>query len=728
LANPPTSTLLKNLRDQGDLYVTAGVFAVLMIMVVPLPPWIMDGLLAISVSLAVLIMFVTFYVADPLEFSVFPTLLLVTTLFRLSLNVASTRLILLHGSEGADAAGNIIMAFGKVAVGGNYAVGIVVFIILVVINFMVITKGAGRIAEVAARFTLDAMPGKQMAIDAELNAGLIDEREAKRRRLVVGREADFFGAMDGASKFIRGDAIAGILITVVNIVGGLFIGVIQQKADLSIALQNYTVLTIGDGLVSQVPALVISTAAGMLVTRVPNEESPYLAGQLGSQLFGSPRALAMMAAALVLFSIMPGLRLPFLAVASAAVYTVWRKTRAPKQPEFEMLPEAGAPSPTTALPLDDLLKVEPLSIELGVDLLALVEERKGGALVERIQRIRQQFAQNVGLVVPPVHLRDNLRLASGEYRVLLRGEELGRGKVYARQSLAIDPGDARGPIRGIKGKDPVFGLDAYWIADAARLQAQTLGYTVVDIPTILTTHLSELLMQHGHELFGRQELADVLDRTSKVLPRLIEELVPDMLTRGAVLKVFRNLLREGVSIRDTHTIFETLAEYALRSKDPDVLTELCRQRLARHLTRHFQNVEGVIYYIALAPDVEEALSRGLQPVEGGLARLVLDPNDFRRLLSRLTEVTQQSKANQEAVLLCPPLARAPLRQLIEKALPRIAVLSPAELLPTAKLEKIAEISFRPDDTPAPTPKPAMRLRPDRPRAPERPDPARVETP
>ncbi len=708
-------TFLQRLRSQGDIGVAAGIFGLLAIMVVPLPTAIMDMLLALSLSLSILAMLVTFYVTKPVQFSVFPTILLITTLFRLSLNVATTRLILLHGAEGPQAAGSIIQAFGNVVVGGNVAVGLVVFIILVIINFMVITKGAGRIAEVSARFTLDAMPGKQMAVDAELNAGLIDESAARTRRSEIAREADFFGSMDGASKFIRGDAIAGILITLVNILGGIFIGVVQNDLDFVTAISIYTVLTIGDGLVGQVPALIVSTAAGMLVTRVPDEKGEQLHVQLGQQLFGSPRALTMLAVAVLGFVAIPGLRIPFLLIALIAGGVAWRlkKEQAkPDKPDAEQ--QASAQQGPAEPDLNQMLHVEPLTIELGVDLVALVEERKGGTLVERIQRIRQQFATEDGLIVPAVHLRDNLKLDGGEYHVLLRGEIIGQGKAVPRQCLAIDPGDTKGPIRGIPTKDPVFGLDALWIPETSRLRASAKGYTVVDVPTIVTTHLQELLRQHGHELFGRQELADVLDRSSRLSPRLVEDLIPDVLTRGSVLRVFRNLLREGVSIRDSQSILEAMAEHAPRSRDPNVLTELVRQRLARHISHRFTGAEGALRYISLAPDAEEVVTRSLQASEDGTTRLIMDPRIAQTLLTRLGELVASQRGADDVVLLAPPLVRGPFRRLSEKLFPRVAVLSPGELLPTIRLERVGQLTLEKPASPARQGRASRRGRPRKP--------------
>lgn len=691
----PFQKLVDRVRGQGDIALAVSLVAFLVIMIVPMPATVLDLLLTVSISTSLLILLTTFYVKAPVQFSIFPTLLLATTLYRLSLNVASTRLILLSGGSEASA-GRIIETFGQVVVGGSYVVGLVVFVILVVINFVVITKGAGRVAEVAARFTLDAMPGKQMAIDAELNAGLINEVEARKRREEITREADFYGAMDGASKFIRGDAIAGIVITIVNILGGIIIGVFQEGLGFGEAAQVYTVLTIGDGLVSQIPALIISAAAGMLVTRVVDDDKKGLAGQFGKQLFTSHRALALLAGALLLTGIGIQVYLPFAvmaALAGTASYQAYQRHQAelnrPKGPDLAQDSRAS----DHEAPVETLLRVEPLAVELGVDLINLVDERKGGNLVERIQRIRRQIASDVGMLVPPVHLRDNLRLEGGEYRVLLRGEEVARGKLLPRQLLAINPGDATAGLRGVPWKDPVFGLDALWVSEDSRLHAQTMGYTVVDCPTVVTTHLTECIQQYGHELFGRQQLADILERVQQQNPRLVEDIIPEPLSRSTVLNVFRNLLRESISIRDAQTILEALADHAHRVQDADVLTEFVRQRLARHITHRYAK-EGVVHYIGLAPDAEQAISNALHGGEGGSMNLTLDPNAARKLLTAIRSAAESWRGAEDVVVLCPPLARGPLRRLTEKVVPRVPVVSPAELMPTVRLERVAAVSLR----------------------------------
>ena len=685
-----TKTIIERISEQGDSVLAAGVLALLAIMLIPLPPFILDMLLASSISLSLLLFVASLYAKKPVEFSVFPTLLLVATVLRLALNVASTRLILLNGAEGEGSAGQIIAAFGDFVVGGNYVVGAIVFTILVIINFVVITKGSGRVAEVAARFTLDAMPGKQMAIDAELNSGLIDEHVARNRRAEVTREADFYGAMDGASKFIRGDAIAGIVITLINIFGGAFIGVFQNDMGLAEATQTYVLLTIGDGLAGQVPALIVSTAAGILVTRVNDTQGRSLHRQISGQLLNNPRVLALVSACMLAMAMIPGLRLPFLTLGSGIGYLAWTwrnvepQTDAPLPEEIE---PAREPTPK------DLLPVEPLAIEVAGDLLYLVDERHGGELLQRIKRIRNQFAQDLGLVVPPVHLRDNLALGNGEYRILLRGEEIGTGILFPRQHLALDPGTAFGKLQGIEATDPVFGLPSWWILDGHVLKAQQLGFTVVDVPTVLSTHVVELIQVHGHELLDGRQLDDTLERISQVDKRLVEELVPDRLPRQALLKVFRNLVKEDVSVRDSQTIIEALSDYAGRTSDPDVLTEFVRQRLSRHITRRFMDEDGAIHCIQLGSTAETAILRGLTSNDGNAPNLILDPDVARDVIVQVRDLSEQYSGGGQAVLLCPPLARGAMRRMLERVLPRITVLSSAELMPTAQLRAVGTIEL-----------------------------------
>lgn len=681
---------IQTIRDNADIALAAGVFGMLAVMMVPIPPVLLDVMLATSITVSLLVFLVAIYTKRPVEFSVFPTVLLVTTLFRLSLNVASTRLILLHGDEGVGAAGHVIYAAGNFLVGGNYVVGFILFAILVVINFVVITKGAGRVAEVAARFTLDAMPGKQMAIDAELNSGSIDEKVARRRRAEVAQESDFYAAMDGASKFIKGDAIAAILIMLINLIAGVIIGVVMHGLPLTTALTNYAILTIGDGIASQFPALVCSAAAGMLVTRVNDLESGGLDAQIGRQMLGNPRVLGLLAALTATVVMVPGLRIAFLIVTVLVAGAAWA-TRG-GLPVADVPPEALPKGPSEPR-IEDLLRVEPLAVELGVDLLYLADEAKGGTLVERVQRIRRQLAQDLGVILPTVRLRDNLRLTTGQYRVLLRGEVIGQGSVVARLNLALDPGSARGPLKGTPGTDPVFGLKGFWIADSQRLRAQAQGYTVVDVTTVLTTHLEDLLKRHAHELFGRQQLADLLERVAVENPKLVEELIPDPLSRATVVRVFRNLVAEGIGMKNTQGVLEALAEYAPRTRDPDVLTEFVRQRLARTITARFLSEDRVLRYVGLGSDAEDAVSKGLQGADGGVMSLLLDPETTRKLIIGVRAQIEGYSGVGEPVLLVPPLARGPLRRLLEKAIPRIAVLSPGEILPGTAIERVGEVAL-----------------------------------
>jgi flagellar biosynthesis protein FlhA len=690
--SPQPRNLIDRIRDQGDFLLAGGVFGLMAIMIVPLPTAILDLLLAVSITASLLLFLSVLYVKKPVELSVFPTVILVMTVFRLALNVATTRLILLNGAQGSDAAGRIVEAFGHFVIGGNAIVGLVVFTILIVINFVVITKGAGRVAEVAARFTLDAMPGKQMAIDAELNSGAIDEKTARTKRAEIAREADFYGSMDGASKFVRGDAVAGIVILLVNAIGGALIGVLQQGMPLVEAIQVYTLLTIGDGLVSQVPALLLSMAAGLLVTRVTDTDERPLHHQVSGQLFAQPRVLTLLVVALACFAFIPGLRIPFLVLAGS-IFWLSRAMAAEADTKPKSQDEPSVP--TEARP-EDLLPIEPLTVEVGLDLLYLVDDRSSGEFIQRIQRIRNQFAQDLGVILPPVHIRDNLRLDGGEYSIMLRGDEIGRGKAYGRQHLALDPGGTTGALKGIRTTDPVFNLPAYWIPDNMVIKAQAMGYTVVDVPTVLTTHFVELMHAHAHELFDGVQLSKSLERVSRDNPKLVDDLIPDPLSRQATLRIFRSLIREGVSVRDAQTILEAAGEYAGRTRDPDVLTEFVRQRLARHITKRFADPEGVLHYIGFASDAEDALLRGLQTSEGAAPSLALDPDVARRMFARVRELVDGYSGAGQPVVLCPPLVRGALRRMFERALPRVVVLSSAELLPTVQLERFGLIDLRPE--------------------------------
>jgi flagellar biosynthesis protein FlhA len=616
--------------------------------------------------------------------------LLIATLFRLALNIASTRLILLHGSEGTAAAGHVIKAFGEFVVGGDFVVGLILFAVLIIINFVVITKGAGRIAEVAARFTLDAMPGKQMSIDADLNAGLINEAEARRRRKAIEAEAEFYGAMDGASKFVRGDAVAGLLITGINIVGGLIIGILRQGMPVQAAAQTYTLLTVGDGLVSQIPALIVSTAAGIMVTRAASETN--MGQELSAQLLVHPRALGMAAAILFGFAIIPGLpTLPFLVLsglAGGAAYLTAQTKGAPKA--AEEMPPAAADGPEN---IEALLPLDTLELQVGYALIALVDPAQDGELLERIKSIRRQFAQEMGVIVPPLHIRDNLQLKAAEYSVLLKGVQIGRGELMPGHYLAMNPGTADGTLAGLPTREPAFGLPATWIVERDREAAQIAGYTVVNLATVIATHLSELLKTYAHELLDRQAVQGLLDKLAQHKPKVVEELVPHLLSLGGVQKVLQNLVRERVSIRDLLTILEALADGALLSKDPETLTEYARQRLSRSICKMYQNEQGVLAVMVLDPSVEALLTDAAKRREPG-GPLALDPKTAHRLLERLAATLERVLAGGgQAVLLCSPVVRAPLRRFLERFLPQLAVLSHLEIAPDIQVQATATVGL-----------------------------------
>ncbi len=674
----------------GELIVPLALVAVVVIMVIPLPAFLIDLLLALSISLALLILMVGMYTQKPLDFSTFPSVLLVVTLFRLALNVASTRLILLHGHEGPAAAGHVIQAFGNFVVGGSYVVGVVVFLILVVINFAVITKGAGRIAEVAARFTLDAMPGKQLAIDADLNSGLVTEKEARARRASIEEEADFYGAMDGASKFVRGDAVAGLVITAINILGGFFIGVVQQGTDVQTAAQTYTILTIGDGLVSQVPALLISTAAGIIVTRAASGAD--LGTEVAAQLLMSPRVLWLVTGILAAFALLPGLPFfPFLVLGA----TTGAFAAAGGTAEAKGAAEAGAPA---TRPKEDrpeaLLPLDMMEIEVGFELVPLVEGGTGsGDLVDRIRTLRRQLALEMGFIVPPIHIRDNLQIKANEYVILVKGIEVARGEIRSGCSLAINPGTVEAPVPGTPTREPAFGLEAVWVSATDRERAQLAGYTVVDAGTVIITHLTEVIRRHAHELLGRQEVQQLLDGLARTRPKVVEELVPQQLSVGGVQKVLQNLLREGVSIRDLPTILEALADQAARTKEPDPLTEHARQALGRAITKRLVAGDGNLALITLAAGVERLLIDSLGRGDDGTA-LALEPAYAQRLIGRLAQWMERFSAQHlSPVLLCSSAVRPHLRRMVERVLPSLAVVSPGEIGPNVRIRSLGVVTL-----------------------------------
>jgi flagellar biosynthesis protein FlhA len=669
------------------------IILVLAMMVLPMPTLVLDLLFTFNIAMAMIVLLAALFALKPLDFAVFPTVLLVTTLLRLSLNVASTRVVLLNGHTGTGSAGHVIESFGNFVVGGNYAVGVVVFVILVVINFVVITKGAGRIAEVSARFTLDAMPGKQMAIDADLNAGLVGEDEARRRRAEIAQEADFYGSMDGASKFVRGDAIAGIIITLLNIVGGLAIGMFQHGLDFGAAAQTYTLLTIGDGLVAQIPALVISTAAGIVVSRVATGED--LSQQLNSQLFLKPQVLYITAAVLGLLGIIPGMpHLAFLGIAALLGGAAWLVDQAQSKPP--PVPEAVAVplSDTIEVGWSDVSAVDVLGLEVGYRLIPLVDKAQDGDLLKRIRGIRKKVAQDTGFLVPAVHIRDNLELKPNGYRITLKGVEIGTGDVFVGQMLAINPGRALGQLSGTPTRDPAFGLPATWIDAASRDQAIGLGYTVVDAGTVIATHLSSVINTHAAELLGREETQALLDHFAKEAPKLVEDLVPKLLPLGTVQKVLANLLAEGVHVRDLRTILEALAEHALRTTDADELTAVVRVALSRAIVQGIQPGGGELQVIALDPALEQVLMQAT--VAKGADGPGLEPNLAENLLAQTAKLVQeQDNLGIASVLMVPAPLRALLSRFLRRSAPQLKVLSHAEIPDQRAIRVIALLGGRP---------------------------------
>jgi flagellar biosynthesis protein FlhA len=675
---------------RSDVLVALGMVLILMLMILPVPPLLLDIFLSLNITIGLLILIIALYTTRALDFAIFPSVLLITTLFRLSLNVASTRLILLHGDEGASAAGSVIQSFGQFVVGGNYVVGIVIFIILVLINFMVITKGAGRVAEVAARFTLDAMPGKQMAIDADLNAGLIDESDARRRREEIAAEADFFGAMDGASKFVKGDAIAGIIITLINIGAGFIIGVMQKGMPMAEAAANYTILTVGDGLVGQIPALIISTGAGIMVTRTAGDED--FGSEMKRQFSIHPRALWVVAGILLLFSLIPGLpNLPFFVLAllvGAVAYRVQKaKERGVLRDELAAAPE---PKQLTEENYEGMLAVDLLEMEVGYGLIPMVDASQNGELLPRIKSIRRQFALDMGFIVPPVHIKDNLQLKPNEYTIVLKGVKIGGGELLPGHFLAMNPGTATETIKGITTTEPAFGLPAIWVSEDKKERAQISGYTVVDNTTVVATHLSELIKKHGHELLGRQETQNLLDNLAKDYPKLVEELVPNLLNLGVVMRVLQNLLREGVSVRDLRTILETLADWAPVVQDPDQLTEHVRAVLARSISNSYSEDGQVLQVMTFERDIETRIQEALHTTDQG-SYLALEPGFAQGLIASLNQSLQKF-AGSTPVLLCTPSIRLHVKRLTERYLPSLAIISHNEIAPHLKVRSVGTVT------------------------------------
>ncbi len=682
---------LKVLTQNSDVAIAIGLMIVLGVMVVPIPPFLLDLFLALSIAISIAILLVSVYSRKPLDFSTFPTVLLITTLLRLSLNVASTRNILLHGaSEGTAAAGEIIKSFGEFVVGGNYAVGIVIFIILVVINFIVITKGAGRVAEVSARFTLDAMPGKQMAIDADLNAGLINESEAKRRRAEVAQEADFYGSMDGASKFVRGDAIAGILITVINIIGGIIIGVAQNDMSFADAAKTFTLLTVGDGLIAQIPALIISTAAGIIATRNSNSEA--LGKQVGQEFNAHPKAYYITAGALAMFGLIPGFPgLPFLAIAGLIGFTGFKIEKNRELAKAAEKTNAVQETKSKSETLESLLPVQLVQLEVGYGIVSIVDAEQNGDLLERISHIRKQFALDWGVIIPSVQIKDNLELKPGGYSVKLKGVEIAKGELMPDHLMAMDPGTVIEQMDGVETREPVFGLNAVWITEDRKDEAQYNGYTVVDLSTIVATHLTEVLKTNLSELFGRQELVKVLDTFKEENPKIVSDLVPEIMTLGTVLKVLQNLLREGVSVRDLRTILETLAEFGPTTKDSELLTEYARQSLYRSITEKVKGATGEVALFNVDPSLEQLVARSIIHTESG-SQANLDAKVVQTILSSLNEkIEEATSQGEKMVVLCSPPIRRAFKKLTEKFIPNMIVVSHNELSPDVNVRSLGTV-------------------------------------
>lgn len=678
---PSTSTsstrnlVIKQLNANSDVLFALAVVGIIVMFIIPLPAFVMDIMLATNITFAMVVILVTIYNTEPLNLSVFPSLLLFATIFRLGLNVSTTRLIL-----GQGYAGQVINSFGNFVVGGNYVVGLIIFLILVVIQFIVITKGAERVAEVAARFTLDAMPGKQMSIDADLNAGIINEQQAKHEREKIRQEADFYGAMDGASKFVKGDAIASIIITIINIIGGLIIGVLQQGMPLVDAAQNYTLLTVGDGLVSQIPALLISTATGLVVTRAASDMN--MGEELTGQLTAQPKALFIASGVLAVLGLMPGLpAIPFLTLAAIiGLVGYLLSTRVVREEETaateEEIQQTQRP---LAEELTSLVKVDPLEVEVGYNLISLVLPEQGGDFLDRVAMVRRQMALEMGMVIPAVRILDNLQLDANTYRIKLKGVELSRYEILPDHYLAMDSGMTSKKIKGVETKEPAFGTPAIWITEGQKDEAEMANYTVVDPPSVMATHLTEIIREHAHELLGRQEVKDMVDKLKEDYPAVIDELLPDLMTTGEIQKVLQNLLWEGIPIKNMVAILETLADYAPKTKDVQLLTEYVRQGLARQITNMYQASDGTLYVITLDPQLEDRLAQSLQETDQG-NYLTLEPPQTKQLLEKIgTQIQALLEQGHDPILLTAPMLRRPLKELTFRSLKELVVISYNEL-------------------------------------------------
>jgi flagellar biosynthesis protein FlhA len=691
MENTDLFTRLKSMLN-GNFVAPMVLVALLAMVVLPLPPFMLDMLFSFNIALSLVIMLASIYVLKPLHFASFPSILLIATLLRLALNVASTRIILLEGHTGTAAAGNVIEAFGEFVIGGNYTVGFVVFAILVIINFVVVTKGATRIAEVSARFTLDSMPGKQMAIDADLNAGLIDQDEARSRRDEIMQESDFYGSMDGASKFVRGDAVAGILILFINIIGGFIIGVVQHDLTFSVAANNYTLLTIGDGLVAQIPSLLLAAAAGLLVTRSTKEQD--MGDQIVGQLFQDPKTLAVTSGIIGGMGLIPGMpNLPFLIMAIAGGSGAWllmQRQKAAAAAVAAPKPETETPQEQRELSWEDLSPVDPIGLEIGYRLIPLVDKNQGGQLMNRIKGIRKKISQELGFLIPPVHIRDNLDLPPTAYQITLFGVTFGEAEIYPDRMMAINPGQVFGELEGIQSQDPAFGLDAVWIEANQREHAQAQGYTVVDVDTVIATHLSKILQGHAHELLGREEVQQLLDNLSKSAPKLVEGLVPDTIPLGGVQKVLQNLLEENIPVRDIRTIIESISEQAIRNPDPEAITASTRMALSHSIIQHVNGIKADLPIITLDPELEQILLQTLHATgEGGAS---LEPGLAENMHKNLNEAAQrQEMAGESSILVVQAGLRSWISRFIRHSIPGLNVLSYNEIPDNKQIRIVANV-------------------------------------
>ena len=695
------ATAAIDVKSQITQFIQSGLGTPLLLMgilamvILPLPTILLDMLFTFNITFALIILLIVVYARKPLDFALFPTVILIATLLRLALNVASTRVVLLNGHEGSDAAGKVIQSFGEVVIGGNYAVGLVVFIILVIINFVVVTKGAGRVAEVSARFTLDSMPGKQMAIDADLNQGLIDQEEAKRRREEVTREADFYGSMDGASKFVRGDAVAGILITLINVIGGFTIGILQHDLSAAQAAENYVLLTIGDGLVAQIPGLILSTAAGIMVTRENREGD--MGGKFIADMFNKPKTLGITSGIMTIMGLVPGMpHLAFLSFAALTGFIAWRKNKQAgteleviQEQQEQQLEMEDASSDLKELSWDDVMPVDAIGLEVGYRLIPMVDKAQGGQLMSRIKGVRKKLSQDLGFLIPPVHIRDNLDLAPNVYRIALMGVSVGEAEVHPEHDMAINPGQVFGEIKGIKTKDPAFGLPAVWINQDEKENAQTLGYTVVDANTVIATHLSQVLNENASQLLGHEEVQQLLDRLAVSSPKLVEELVPKMLPLSTIVKVLQNLLNESIPIRDFKTIIECLAEYAPVTQDADILTAHVRVALGRFIVQHINGLSNELPVITLEPSLEQLLHQSMQMSEDGGG---IEPGLAERIHQSLAESAQNQEMNgSPAVLLVSAQIRPMLMRFVKHTIPNMHVLAYNEVPDNMQIKIVATV-------------------------------------